>query len=242
MTPGRLCQPAIRLLRGTLDELMPDHVAAALAESDWHPDAPEVYCPRCGASAGPGAVTQRGCSFCLDHAVAWQRLVRLGAYREPLDGWIRQMKFRRRWRWGEQLGRWLADRVPEPFEPAKTLVCSVPMPWRRRCVRGYNQSAVIARSLAEARDWRQIEVLRRTRHARPQTSVTASARAANIRRSFGAGRVDLTGWEVVLVDDIKTTGATLTQCARLLRQAGARCVYAAVAAVADPRGSDFRAR
>lgn len=53
------------------------------------------------------------------------------------------------------------------------------------------------------------------------------------------GELDLEGRDVILIDDVKTTGATLSQCARLLRSHGARTIQVAVAAVGDPRGQDF---
>jgi predicted amidophosphoribosyltransferase len=52
--------------------------------------------------------------------------------------------------------------------------------------------------------------------------------------------VDLSGYEIILIDDVKTSGATLSACTRLLKQAGARGIHAAVVAVADPKGQGFR--
>ena len=83
-------------------------------------------------------------------------------------------------------------------------------------------------------------LLYRTRHTPPQTSLPPSARPANVRRSFGIRNVDLTGFDIWLIDDVKTTGSTLRSCARLLRRRGARSIHIAVAAVADPRQQDFQ--
>jgi len=225
---------------GALDEWAPPTSVANHADG-WRPDEPDAYCPRCGASAGPGSVLGDGCPFCRDKPIAWQRLIRLGLYREPLDDWIRAMKFEGRWSWAAEFGRLLADRVGKPFDEARHVVVPVPMHWRRRWRRGYNQAALIARALAKARRWRMIDLLMRTRPTAPQTTVPPSSRHANVRNSFGIAAIDLTGWEVVLVDDVKTSGATLSACTRLLRKAGARSVTAAVAAVADPRAQDFEA-
>ncbi len=142
---------------------------------------------------------------------------------------------------GAWMGEQLASAVGEPFDADKLVVCPVPMHWMRRWLRGFNQSALIAEQLAAVRGWRVAPLLQRPRATQPQTSVAPSRRTANIRGSFALlEEVDLTGYEVLLVDDVKTTGATLHACTRLLRQAGARSVCAAVAAVADPRGHDFK--
>jgi ComF family protein len=223
-----------------LDELMPpgDEPDGA---AGWQADPADTYCPRCGASAGEGSVTPRGCAFCLNTHIPWQRLTRLGFYGEPIDEWIRLLKFHRRWRFGGWLGGQLAQSIAPPHEPTKLIVCPVPMHRLRRWRRGYNQADLIARAVAEARGWRFAPILKRSRHTPPQTAVAASRRHDNVRHSFDIEPVDLAGHDVVLIDDVKTTGATLGTCTRLLKQAGARSVHAAVIAVADPKGQAFTA-
>ncbi|MEL7089903.1 MAG: ComF family protein [Planctomycetota bacterium] len=229
-----------------LDNVMPAAVSAALAAAEagtsgaWSPDAAEVYCPRCGASAGPGSVTPRGCAFCLDLKFPWDRITRLSAYAEPMDGWIKAMKFGSQWDWGRFLGKHLAQAIGSPFDAERVVVCPVPMPWLRRWGRGFNQARLMAEALAKTRGLPCIELLRRTRHTAPQTTVAPSQRPANVRGSLAMRDIDLTGYEVWLIDDVKTTGSTLQACTRLLRKAGARSVHAAVAAVADPKGQNFR--
>lgn len=206
----------------------------------WTPDTCDDYCVRCGASAGPGAATPTGCSFCHDQRLAWQRLTRLGPYRSPLDEHVRAMKFAHQWQWAPWLGKQLAAVVGQPARPQRVVVCPVPMHWTRRWRRGFNQSVLIAQALADARGWPMASLLRRTRRTPPQTAVAPSQRAANIRGSFAAEPVDLAGHEIILVDDVKTTGATLDTCARLLRRCGAVSIHCVVAAVADPKGQDFQ--
>ena len=235
-----------RWVTDILDAVAPTAVSLGLREAAgtdgdaWRPDGPETYCPRCGASAGPGSVTSDGCAFCRGKAVAWQRLTRLGAYEEPLSDWIKAMKFGREWTWGRWLGQRLAEHVPPPLPGVPVVVCPVPMPWARRWRRGFNQAAVMAEALAAARGWPYLPALKRTRHTVPQTAIAPSQRALNVRDSITARPIDLTGWQVVLVDDVKTTGSTLGLCTRLLRDRGAASIHAAVAAVADPKGADFR--
>lgn len=150
-----------------------------------------------------------------------------------MDEWIRRMKFGREWSRAGWLGERLAQVMPTPLDEAHLLVCAVPMHWTRRWKRGYDQAELMARSLAKQRGWRFARLLRRTRRTRPQVDVHRSERRANVRRAFAVEPVDLTGHDVVLVDDVLTTGATARGCARLLRKAGARTVHLAVAAVAE---------
>ncbi len=230
-----------------LEEVAPTDVQRGLQEAVagghkvWGADGADAYCGRCGATMDASAVTEAGCLFCVDQRLAWEGLTRLGAYVDPLAEWVRVMKFRRGWVWAQWFAGRLAERVPTPVVGSRTVVCPVPMFWLRRWHRGYNQADLLAARLARMRGWPLGRLLYRTRHTMPQTRVAPSQRPSNVARSFAMHRVDLTGWDVLLVDDVKTTGSTLTPCARLLQAGGARSVRVAVIAVADPRGGDFSA-
>lgn len=224
-----------------LDRAWPTVVASERQlHGDWQADEPDEYCHRCGASAGPGAVLADGCAFCRGKKLAWDRLTRLALYDEPVDGWLKQMKFARQWSWAPHLGRLLAHRVGEPIDPNKTVVTYVPMHWRRRWRRGFNQAQLMAESLGKERGWPTFALLKRSAWTPPQPSVIPSQREANVRQSFAIRSVDLTGFQVILVDDIKTSGATLSACCKLLKQSGATSIHIAVATVADPKGVKFK--
>ena len=231
-----------------MTELCPsalDDVLRQVEETGWHIDGPQAYCGRCGASAGRGSVTESGCAFCVGKRLPWQRLVRLSAYASPMDQWICTMKFAGCWSWATWLGKLIAEVTPAAVGSDSTdgaadvLVCPVPMHWRRRWWRGYNQAHLLAEQVASVHGWTLAPVLRRSRYTLPQTAMKPSQRH-EVSRSITACRVDLNGRRVVLVDDVKTTGSTLAACTRLLKKIGAGKVVVAVAAVADPRHANFK--
>jgi ComF family protein len=110
---------------------------------------------------------------------------------------------------------------------APDAVVPVPLHWWRRLRRGYNQSEALARGLARVlalpcrTSW-----LRRARHTPSQVGKSAEQRRANVRGAFRAARVPA-GASVLLVDDVMTTGATASEAARALKEAGAGRVVAA---------------
>ncbi len=116
--------------------------------------------------------------------------------------------------------------------------CWVPVPLHctRRWLRGYNQSYLLARSQAVSRASIST-ALKRTRRTLPQpVAATRAARARNVAGAFTVRRPEsVKGKTVCVVDDIKTTGATLAECARELKAAGAFRVYGLVLAVAGQR-------
>ncbi|HUQ98541.1 MAG TPA: phosphoribosyltransferase family protein [Gemmatimonadaceae bacterium] len=117
---------------------------------------------------------------------------------------------------------WPVDVVEE-----RGALIPVPLSSARNRERGYNQSALLARGLAER--WRiplRENALLRARDTRSQTELTPEERLGNVAGSFRTGMDfnDLAGEHVILVDDVVTTAATMNECARVLYQSGARII------------------
>jgi ComF family protein len=135
---------------------------------------------------------------------------------------------------GRMLGEALA-KLDLDFGVGRVLVVPVPLYKGKRRHRGFNQAELIARSALKAvGDERLVlatEVLLRTRETQSQIGLTSHQRHENMRGAFAvanAGAVE--GREVILVDDVYTTGTTVTECARVLRRAGAGRVWVATVA------------
>jgi ComF family protein len=126
---------------------------------------------------------------------------------------------------GDLLVEAMGGRLPAGV-PA--LLVPVPLHPRRERERGFNQASLLARRVGRA--WRvpvRDDVLVRAVATPSQTELDAAARRANVREAFRLRRADLiAGRHVLLVDDILTTGATLSECARCLREGGAATVGA----------------
>ncbi len=175
-------------------------------------------CGRCGAP-GPGPT----CGACLGAPPAFDSVVAGGLFGGALAEAIHALKYGNRPAVARPLGAWLAARVPVP--PA-ALVLSVPLGRARRIARGYDQAALLADALARASgagSRRLRGALRRVRETPPQVGRTRAERDANVAAAFEATGA-VAGRDLVLVDDVVTTGATADAAARALRQAGARSV------------------
>lgn len=207
-----------------------------MAEIAWTPDAPGDYCDRCGMTIGPFESDEFGCADCRGEPIAWTRFVRLGEYGGDLADWIIDLKFRGRRHIAQELGTRLAHVARDAGFPLRSsAVAPIAMARSRRFVRPFDHALEIARPAAHALGVPLVHAFRRKR--RPsQRSVPASKRRANVRGSFVPRRgVDFTGWSVLLIDDVRTTGATMGEAARTLRRMGVGEIWAAVVAVTPGR-------
>jgi len=155
-------------------------------------------------------------------------------YEDSIERAIHAMKF-----FGKpKVARTLAclmweEMMKYPLIPDFDLIVPVPMHWRKRMSRGYNQSERIGQALGEIMDIPVKNALAKTRHTKPQSLSSREERLINLKNSVRVTDPEVvSGLSILLVDDVVTTGATLGTCAQALRGAGASWVFAAVIAIA----------
>ncbi len=143
---------------------------------------------------------------------------------------LRSYKYHAREELGPLLGGWLADVVTKaPWLEHVEAIVSVPTHWTHRLTRPLYAADAIAAVVARQTGLPHVPILRRVRGGKHQIGLDFAERVANVRGVFAIRRrVTLHGARLLLIDDVKTTGATLNECARVLREGGAEIVYAAV--------------
>jgi competence protein ComFC len=191
------------------------------------------YCPRCGKDASRYGIVEGVCPDCQGREFHFDRIARGGVYTQALQQMILSFKNGR-----TELDStlvFLADSALQASTFYKDIEIFVPVPlhWTRRLKRGYNQSLVLAKKLKRPTAVISTDLVRIRRTKSQPTMVSPAARARNVAGAFAVRyRHRFAGKMVCLVDDIKTTGATLNECAKTLKEAGAAKVFALVLAIA----------
>ncbi len=149
---------------------------------------------------------------------------------------LRDFKFSGNFKNGDILTKILTNFLCDfSFSESFTRTVPVPLSTARLKERGYNQSEILARGVAECMGVPlDMDVLIRTRNTERQSSLSNAYRAANVKNAFAATEF-LKGEKIILVDDIYTTGCTLKSCAEALIYAGAEKVIGITAAKALPK-------
>ncbi|MBI3943409.1 MAG: ComF family protein [Chloroflexi bacterium] len=180
------------------------------------------YCRWCGSPGVAGI-----CARCRVHPPAFDIGYSLAVYEEPVRSIIHHLKYKN--------GRWLAPLLGDVLHTgfrqlAWQIDAIVPVPLhpQREKERGFNQALLLAQELAR-REGLPLEVnlLRRVRYTRSQTGLDPAGRLANVAGAFACrDGQKVIGRQVLLVDDVMTTGATMSACAQALKSGGAGKVYA----------------
>ncbi len=194
-------------------------------------------CDRCAMPVGPYSDRDGGCSECRGVSLGFDRAIALGPYQGPIRSLCLRLKHER----NAWMARWLAELVVEgrldqlrAEAEAGAWVVPVPLHWRRRLSRGYNQAEALAVGMARTLSLRVRSVLRRVVPT-PKLAMTGRTERAKImKQAFQARSVPgLKGRTILLVDDILTTGATTGAASRALKRAGASRVVVVVVARAE---------
>lgn len=180
-------------------------------------------CSRCGRAfeSGPAHL----CATCEARPPAYDRAAAAGPYEGILAQAITLFKYRRKTGLAQPLGAMLVKRLSDL--PTPDVVVPIPLHPRRLREREFNQSLLLAQEVSWTThlplDYRAVA---RVGWAPPQVEVSGPERLANVRGAFEVRNPSVIAERcVLLVDDVYTTGATVNECARVLRKADAAAVY-----------------
>jgi ComF family protein len=194
-----------------------------LCEPCWA-SLPRHGAPTCQCGL-PLAAGLSACPRCRRGRQPFAAGASLGPYEGSLRAVLHALKYSGRRRAAGRLAEALLEEpAVRALVATSDVLVPVPLHPRRLRERGFNQSALLARELARRAGKSACpDALVRCVDTVPQAGLCAAARRRNVREAFAVGRrASVAGRTVVLVDDVLTTGATATACAKRLREAGAR--------------------
>lgn len=240
------------VVRGALDALLPLRCLCC----DRRVGSDDGLCPVCwhGMAFIEKPVCYRlGTPFAYDvgeetwspRAIAappvFDRLRSVAFYEGSAQRLVLAYKFGGRRELARPMGKWMSNAGREFLGPDSVII-PVPLHWARLVSRRFNQAATLAQVIATGCGGTyQPDILKRRKRTRRQVGLPAKERQKNVRSAFGVdkSRLDrLEGRHVVLIDDVITTGATVTACTKTLLAAGAASVDVLTFALADPARSD----
>lgn len=187
-------------------------------------------CRNCGRLLEEGDV----CNQCLQQLFYFQQACVVGPYRDLLRDYVHQFKYQGRRDMAKGFAALLAEVLRrQSWLDRIQLLVPVPLYWKKQAARNYNQSRLLARHLADILDIPLgTALLVKVSDTPSQTALTREQRMVNVRNTFRAAvPAAVQDRNILLVDDIITTGSTVSECARALLEAGARGVW--VAAIAS---------
>jgi ComF family protein len=195
-------------------------------------------CEICGErlSAAHSVLPGQVCPACQETRPHFVKAAAYGAYEGGLRELIHLHKYERVEPAAVVLGRMLGEAIQNLNMRADSiLVIPVPLHSSKRRARGFNQAELIARAALKKNAFTEVElatdVLERTRPTVSQIGLTRRQRVENIRGAFRVRHPSrVSGRNVLLIDDVLTTGTTVSECARVLRKAGAEKVWVATVA------------
>ena len=194
---------------------------------------PGPHCHQCGLPLGSAG--DRICGACITRKPVFTRTVFPLQYGFPADRLVQALKFNRQLAAGRVLSHLIYEHVSANQLSHPDVLIPVPLHRLRMMKRGFNQAYELGNHVSKKLGIPMLTTsLRRRRNTKAQSGLSRKQRRKNMRGAFYWHGSTRPGRHVALIDDVMTTGTTVTECARVLRKAGARRVDVWVAARAAP--------
>jgi ComF family protein len=158
----------------------------------------------------------------------------LGTFDEYYQKLVHRFKYDKKIPLGRRLAQFLGEMIAKDrYLSSYDQVIPVPLHRTRQRERGFNQSAILAEGISQEANLSLIKgILKRKRNTKDQTYLNAQQRSENVKGAFVVSQPEeVSDKKIILVDDVTTTGATLNECAEMLRKAGAKEIFAVTLAV-----------
>lgn len=184
------------------------------------------YCKKCG-NIDLTYPEVASCGNCFKRELHFDEVLIGFKYEKPISNWILEAKFEENFLLAYNLGKLLRKTFRLETLPIDEII-PLPLFPKRWKERGYNQSFLITYGLLGKKP--KTYLLERVRETIPQTELPYKERIKNVRNAFRALKEKIEGKKILLVDDVMTTGATLSEASKALKEAGAKKVWVCVVA------------
>jgi ComF family protein len=241
----RIISTALKIKQAILDIVMPPRcISCGVMVNEHGGICPECWkdtkfigthqCKICGLPFEFDMGKDALCKYCTSEKPKFSKVRSVCEY----DGVARKIavkfKFRDHTHLAKPLAKLMINAAPELVVKAD-IITPVPLHFRRRISRKYNQAGLLALNIAKISGIKyQPLLMQRTRATKRQTSLNRQQRQENVENAFTCSVADLKGKTILLIDDVMTTGSTLNECAKALKAQGAQRVYGLVFARVKP--------
>ena len=198
--------------------------------------APRIKPPFCHTCSEPfdGAITDTfSCANCAHRVLHFEAAVAAFRSRGVVRKIIHEFKYTHQLHLRHPVAEWLVATLDDPRLNGRRFDTVIPVPLHpaRKRERGFNQAELLAEIFSARAGLKMRSALERIRYTTTQTAFDRAERMENLRDAFRLRKkADVRGLRVLLIDDVLTTGSTLSECARVLKAGGAISVHAATAA------------
>lgn len=216
-------------------KLVDDDFQSTWCDDCWVrlPDPWQLGCPKCGSFIERPESFEDRCALCREVRLHFDAAIALGNYQGMLKRMVLELKRDMNETLTFQLGRLLGLRLKQQeFFAQVDLLLPVPIHWQRRFKRGFHAAAVIAEGVRATTQTAVGDgMMRCERLTEKQGTLTGPRRFSNVKDAFKLkSMVSIDGARIVIVDDVMTSGATLSELAKTLKRAGAVSVHCAIVA------------